>query len=67
MKGSNVTVCPFVVQESYLRNTYMLSSPFLTIIVLFPFSQEFEDKVSLMKKEFEELLNAKMEEYAKVG
>ena len=60
-------MCPFVVQESYLRNTYMLSSPFLTIIVLFPFSQEFEDKVSLMKKEFEELLNAKMEEYAKVG
>ena len=23
MKGSNVTVCPFVVQESYLRNTYI--------------------------------------------
>ena len=24
IKGSNVTVCPFVVQESYLRNTYIM-------------------------------------------
>ena len=29
--------------------------------------QEFDDKVSLMGKEFEELLKVKMEEYAKVG
>ena len=27
MKGSNVTVCPFVVQESYLRNTYPHTYP----------------------------------------
>ena len=38
MKGSNVTVCLFVVQESYLRNTYY-SVPHASLLfqVAFPF------------------------------
>ena len=44
---------------------YMSFTLFLYIAV--NVFQEFDDKVSLMGKEFEELLKVKMEEYAKVG
>ena len=38
MKGSNVTVCPFVVQESYLRNTYIhtyIHTEFLVYVLVY--------------------------------